>query len=492
MLRKIKDHLFSNKDLRQTILKNSFWIGLSIFVGRTIRAIVIIYAARILGTEGYGIFSYAMSVAAFFSIFSDIGLTSLVTREIAKDPERKDDYVTTVFFLKIGILIVTLVATIFLAPYFVKIEAVKPLIPLAAILVIFDNLRIFGFGFARAKEQMEKEGILSIGTDILITIFSLYILFSSPSPFNLALMYVIGSLLGTIVTFLFLRKFLFHLSGRFNPKIIKTILSVAIPFAVMGIFSALMINIDMVILGIFKNTNELGLYAAAQRPILLLYTLPAIIATSIFPIVSKLAHVDNGKAKMVLEKSISAILLVALPIFVGGIVLSYPIIRFFFGTAYEDATLSFQILLSTILLVFPGGIIGNSLFSYNMEKKLMLASGLGATTNVLLDLILIPPLGINGSAIATLTSQIVLNGICFFGLKKQIPFGIKLKIPSVFLSLFFMTISSYLLYSIGVHVILNIIISGIVYVIALVFTKEPLALEGKQLVTTFKKNIPAS
>jgi len=488
MYKRIKSYLFSNKNTKQTIFKNTFWLTASTVVGRFIRALVIIYAARKLGTDGYGIFSYAMSIAAFFSIFSDIGLTGLLTREIAKEPEKKSNYISTVFFLKVGALIVTLFATLFVSPFFIKIEATKSLIPLAALLVLFDSLRVFGFGFARAESKMEKEGIVSIVTDIFITVFSIASLVTSPSPFNLSLMYVLGSFVGTVLIFLTLKKQIANLSGKFDKTLIKPIMNVAVPFAIMGVFSALMINIDMIILGIFKDANELGLYAAAQRPIQLLYVLPTVIATSLFPVISNFIHNKKiDEVKMIVEKSVRITSLAAIPIFIGGILLARPIIFFFFGQQYEGAILSFQILLSTILLVFPGTIVGNTLFSWNLQKRLMLATGLAALSNVILDLLLIPLFGISGSAVATLVSQIISNGITWVSLKKEIDFKIFKHVFPLIVSIISMSVVSLVLSSLGIHVILNIIISGIMYGVMLIVAKEPLIAEVSALIPVVNK-----
>jgi len=74
-MNKIKEFLFENKSMRQMVAKNTAWLAIGEMVSRLIRAGLIIYAARVLGTEGYGVFSYALSLAALFTIFSDIGLS---------------------------------------------------------------------------------------------------------------------------------------------------------------------------------------------------------------------------------------------------------------------------------------------------------------------------------------------------------------------------------------------------------------------------------
>ncbi len=485
-LSRIKELLLSNRSLKQTVFKNAFWLSVSTISGRFIRAGVAIYAARILGAEGYGVFSYAMSLAALFSIFSDMGLSGLLTREISKNPEKREAYISTLAVIKAIILIATLLVTILVAPFCITISEVNPLIPFAAFLVLFDSLRAFGFGFARAKNKMEVEGIFAFVTDFVITAASIAILFIKPSPLNLSVAYTIGSAIGTICVFAALRKYFREFVSRPDKKLIKPILSVAIPFAIMGIFSALMINIDMFFLGFFRNANELGLYAAAQKPVQILYILPSLISASIFPIINRLAHENNfAKVKSIIESSIVAVVVIGLPIVIGGIILAKPLILLLFGNEYVNSTLSFQLLLSTIFFVFPGTIIGNTLFSLQMERKILKASAFGAIVNVAFDLLFIPLFGIVGSAIATIFSQITTNGLTWKMLYARIEFHVFKKLVRMFVAVITMGIVAYILSLTGIHVLISVAISAIIYFAMLFALKDPFALS----IFAMRKNI---
>src|SRR5680860_1828615 len=109
-LMNIKERLFNlllrNKSVGQTVLKNSFWLTFSLLISRLIKAIIVIYAARVLGVAGYGVFAYAVSIAGFLTIFSDIGISWIFVREVVRDPENRPRYVSTVFFIKMTLLII--------------------------------------------------------------------------------------------------------------------------------------------------------------------------------------------------------------------------------------------------------------------------------------------------------------------------------------------------------------------------------------------------
>lgn len=475
MMRKIKSFLFENKTETQTIIKNTFWLSGSAFVSRLIRAGMIIYAARVLGTEGYGVFSYVLSVAGFFTVFSDIGISGILTRQAVQEPEKLKEYFSTTAILKGILIVLTIGITIFVMPSFTKIAEADSLIPLAALLLAFDSLRNFAVSLIRARNKMELESGINMFTDMCITILGIVALIVAPSTKLLAYGYVAGAGIGSFVSFVAIRKNLSGIFSHFKLSLAKQILSSAWPFAIMSIFGGFMINIDMIIVGWFRTASELGLYGAAMRPINVIYIIPGIFAVSIFPIASKFIKNGNtARTKRLLERSLASILAIGIPIVAGGIIVAPELTVLLFGEAYEDATLPFQILLLTIPFVFIGSILGNVLFAYDRQKSFIGAYGLGAFVNVALDFLLIPPFGISGSAVATVCSQLVSNGFLWKTMKKTNPFRLFRNLKKVILATVVMSAVCLALTGFGIPVIATIVAGGGIYFATLFVLKEPL------------------
>ncbi|MCL4437515.1 flippase [Patescibacteria group bacterium] len=482
MREKIKNFLFKNKTTKQTIAKNTFWLSFGNGGSKLIRAIVIIYAARILGAANYGIFAYATSLAAFFTVFSDIGLSQLLTRELAANSERQKEYISTTFYIKLFLLVLTILLIIFVAPYFTKIKEARVLLPIIAFLLVFDNLRTFGFSVTRAYNRMELEGGLMILTEVFVTSLSLFVLFRAPSDFHLVLAYTIGSFLGFLATFTVIRQKIKDAFSHFRKALVKEIISSAWSFAILGLFGSLMLNVDVIIIGWFKDAIALGLYAASQKPILILYILPGLLSTSLFPIMVKLAREKQAdKMKMIMEKTMAIIFAAAIPAVVGGLIVAPQLIRLLFGAQYTDATLAFQILLFTFLLVFPGAIFGNFIFAYDQQKIFLISIGIGSLINVVFDLLLIPSYSISGSAVATLLSQLFANGYTWWKAKKIIPFGTLKNLPKIFLASMVMGIACWFLVYMKINVLINVAVSAAIYFAALFVLREKLIAEIKSV-----------
>ncbi len=100
----ILNFLLRNGSVGQTIAKNTFWLFFGQMTGRLFRAVIVIYSARVLGAASWGAFSYAMSLVAFLTIFTDVGVSAIVTKESARNPELSSQYFSTAFFIKLVLL----------------------------------------------------------------------------------------------------------------------------------------------------------------------------------------------------------------------------------------------------------------------------------------------------------------------------------------------------------------------------------------------------
>ena len=328
---KIASFLFRNQSTRQTVAKNVFWLTAGQIGSRVFRAFIIIYAARVLGAAEYGVFSYVLGLAGFFTVFADIGVNAILTREAAKRPEEASYYFATTFWIKIILLIITAGLVIFVAPYFSKIEAARVLLPFVALLTIFDGLRELANAFFRAREKMELEALTTTATNVAITLLGFAILYLDQSAQSLAITYALSAGVGTFAGIIILRKQFAGVFMFFRKRLIKPILSAAWPIAFLAILSVFMLQVDIIMLGFFRGAEDVGFYSAGQKIFQLLYTLPAILAMSIFPALSRaVGEKNNERTRSALEHGIALMSMIGIPIVIGGVILGKNIILFLY------------------------------------------------------------------------------------------------------------------------------------------------------------------
>lgn len=484
MWRKFKNFIFQNTTTRQTIAKNTFWLMVSNIGGRLVRAIIIIYAARVLGAAEWGVFSYAVSLTALFTVLSDIGIGPIIIRERSKlkdKPEEEKQILSAAIFLKIILILIAIFTILFVAPYFIPQENIKKLLPFTIFLFAFDSIRNFGFSLIRSMEKMELEAGLYLLTNAAIVSFGLIFLALNPRVVSFAAAYALGGGIGAIATIYALRNEFKKILRKFPARLFTYILAAGWPLAISGILGNLMIETDILIIGWFRSAKEVGFYSAAQRIVQILYILPAILAASLLPTFSRLAQKDNAKFKRGLEDALWLIYMIAIPLSIGGILLGKEIIRFAFGQEYVEASLSFQILVATLVVNFPAAILADVLFAHDKQKCLINHTLIGGISNITLDLLLIPTYGIAGSAAATFVSQLAGNIYLWSVVRSATRPRVIPRLKKILTASAFMGIAVLALNSIGLHVLLVIAASAIIYFVIIHFLGEPLFKEIKNI-----------
>jgi O-antigen/teichoic acid export membrane protein len=482
MWKKIKSFLLENKTAKQTVAKNTVWLSISNFGGRIFKAIIVIYAARVLGAAGYGVFSYAVTLAGFFTLFVDPGINAVLVREGAKATalERQVLFATTLI-MKAVIIAASVVVIVAIAPLFSTLPGAKALLPFVALIIIFDSTRAFIVSLFDAEEKMQWDAAAFIAANVSIAIFGFIFLLKSPTPLSFTSAYVAGTAIGALVAIWFLRtRFRGMLKGA-SLKRMGAILRTAWPFAITGALGILLTNTDILVISWMRTATEVGIYSAAIRIVQVLYLVPAVVATGALPILSRLAKHDPLKFRYALERIVSFIFLISIPISLGGAILASGIMRLVFGASYIAGGAALAILLLTLSFDYAGCVISNAIFAYDHQKSLIISSLIGGLGNVLFDLLLIPHWGMAGSAVATLLASILSNAYLWYAMRKLNRFSVLARIRKIFVAGAVMAAITALLLAAHINVILNIAISGAAYFAILLLFKEPLLREMKEV-----------
>lgn len=477
MLSRLKNFLFINQTTRQTIVKNTFWLYFGQIGGRLIRAILVIYSARVLGAEGYGIFSFAIGFAALFTILSDLGIDSIVIREVARAKNEEKRIIAAAYYIKLALNAISYLLILSAIP-FAPVAASRILIPLIGLAFIFDALRQFGFAIAKAIEKTEMEAGAYIAYQILTVTLGLTALIIWKTPFALATAYMLGSMLGFLIIALILRRYFWDISKYFNRNIAKQTLADAWPFAFLGLTGIILTNMDTVMLGWFTTPEQIGYYSAAAKPVQLLFMMPAILAVAALPTLSRKTKDHTGRNAT--EKLLTAVNLIALPVAVGGFLAPGIVVRLLYGMEYLAAVAPFQILIWIVIFNYPATIMGHAILAHNQQKKTIKFFVAAAIANIVFNYLLIPRWGVTGAATATLLSQIIATAGYYFVLKAVEQVRIFFNIKNGVAATIIMGAGILLLQAIRAPLWIVLLAGIALYVATLVALKEPIIREFKE------------
>ncbi len=475
MIKKIKNLLFAeNQTVRGAIFKNFTWLFLGNAGSRLFKSLIVIYAVRKLGAEGYGIFSYVLALAGFFTFFKNIGVDSILTREVAKRPKEDHNYFSTALGIEIILLIVTAALIIFVAPFFSgsEVKSAIALFPFAALIFIFDDLRDLFVAFLRGKEKMELEALVIVAGNIFLAFFGFIALYLLPTPKSFLIANAAASLVGVSAAAFLLRPFIGGVVKNFTKNLVAPILKSAWPFAVGGLAGAFLFNLDVVMLGWWRTAAEIGLYSAAQKIVGILAIFSGFIATATFPSLSRFSHSDQEKMKIVLRGALKIIFVVAIPLIVGGLVLKDPLMGFIFGLGYVPAANAFAILLFSILAIHSLPILTNALFVFDKQAKMIKYALASSLSNLALNFLLIPKYGMEGAAVATTISFFVYAILLWRETKNLHEFHIVPELSKSASAALIMGIFAFFLKVLGINVLANVAVSGAFYFLCLYLLKE--------------------
>lgn len=400
-------------------LHNIFWlvsekilqIGAGLFIG--------IWLAKYLGPERLGLLSYSQSVVALFIPFATLGIHAILSKELIKKNTSPEELIANA----IAIIIAGEILAYFLLKIFLVISNVKnPELNIIEVigLTIFGQIAIVFEVYFQSElksKNIATTSLISLTISSIIKI--ILILFKAPLIL-FAFSYVIDGLVILLCYSFFLKRNNDIKLGkmRISFKNIKNLLKESWPLLLGSLLTSIYWKIDQVMLKMFLGDYEVGQYSVAARLSEALYFLPVAIVLALNPAIVNAKEHNSSEYKKRMRNLYSLMIYISVPMSVITYLASDLIIMVLFGKEYYASSKVLQIHIWASVFVFVGVASGRWLVTEGIQIYLTLNQGLGALSNILLNLILIPKYGIEGAAWATLFSYALAGYFSFWIWKK--------------------------------------------------------------------------
>ena len=454
----------------QIIAKNTGVSGISQIISSILGFFLLIYIARYFGEVKFGKYSFAISFTALFIVFADIGISGLITREIARNKELTSKYLTNISAIKLILSFLTfglIILTINLMNYPQDTTYAVYLFGIYMILTSFTQM--FGAIF-QAFERMEYNATVIVARQIVLFLVALYVLFSGHGLIVLGYVYIFSEIICVTLSLIIVLLKIAKLKLIIDFSLWKKLIIESIPFSLNALFAMLFFKIDTVMLSVFKDDFAVGIYNAAYTPLLALNAIPAIFVSAIYPVMSRyfISSKDSLKIFTVLTSRYMAI--IGFPISIGCFILADQFIKLFYGNQYSDSVVAFQILALFIPLRFVSSITGTLLTSINKQGIRAVSVGFSAFFNIILNLVMIPYLSYIGASIATVLSELFLYFIFIYFINRQYK---RLELHKYFIKpiIASLIMGGFVFCFIKINLFLLITLSGLVYFMLLFLLK---------------------
>jgi len=467
----IKSLLLKNNNLKQTIFKNTFWLSLSEGATKILKLFLMIYVVRILGVTEYGKFTFALSFVSMLAVSTDLGISSLITREIAREKEKEEDF-PFILSLKLILSLITLVLIVVGSFFLTPNNEIRKLILVLGVYIAANSFAATFYSFFRAKEKMEYESFTKLFQSIVVTVVSLFILFNFPSVLNLSFSYLFASLGAFLLICLIFHSRINSIKFYFDVTKWKSILTLSIPIGLSEIFTVAYNTAGILMMGYYGQITQLGWYSASLRVTDVILVIIFLISTSFFPVLGRTYRKSKEELQKVWNLYIKIIISLVVPLIVGGISLAPQIIYFVYDPSYTPSVLVLRILILFIGISFVSTPFSQILFIFNQQKKIFRVALFGLILNVVLNLIFLPVYSLYGAAVSLMVTYFLMFLLLFRYLLKLTtikPFNLELillLIGSIIASGLMLIILRFAqIYNL--HVLFDVIIGIIVYSIFL-------------------------
>lgn len=363
------------------------------------------YISRVLGAENIGIYSYTLSISAFFILFGSLGIALYGKREIAylqKDKKKYSKAFWEILILRVITMSISLIIFYFTFARNGEFQNYYKILLLEIIANCID-ISWFFQGLEEFKKTVIRNMIVK-----LISVVCIFIFVKTKQDLTIYfIIYVLSILIGNGSLWLYLPKYLEKVKLKHINivKHLKPTFSLFLPQIAIEVYTLL----DRTMIGmIITDKAEVGFYDQGQKIIKMLLTIITSLGTVMLPRIAN-TYASGKKKKIIkyMRKSFNMVYLLAFPMIFGIVSISKDFVPKFFGQGYDKVALVISVISPIILFIGISNVIGTQyLLPTKRQKEYTISVVCGAVINFILNFCLIFRLGAIGASIGTIVAEL--------------------------------------------------------------------------------------
>jgi O-antigen/teichoic acid export membrane protein len=418
-----------------------------VFIGKLLNAatqyLIILLLGRFLGPAEVGLFFLGKAVLRFCNIGGTFGLSGSLLKFIPEYIVKEKFYnvhmlikFAIIFAASISIFLALVLNTTagVLSVYLFGDENLVQVIRLFAICLPLYTVLTIVLACIRSFRDMLSfsvlENIILPGGHVVI---ALILFIYSRDVQSVILAFMLSILLSILIGLILLKRNLPDKERKNIDKISrKKILSYSMPFMGSGIIGFFLLWTDTIMIGVFMNAENVGIYNGAVRIALLSNIVLASVNSIFAPVISRLYTKGSmADIELAYKTTVKWIIHLSLPCFLIIFIFSDEIMGLY-GPQFIHGSTALIILSLGQLVSISVGSAGYLLNMTGRAKVEFMNKGFLVALNLFLNWYLIPLMGIVGAALATASSITLVNALRLFENYKYLnihPFSLKILNP---------------------------------------------------------------
>src|SRR4051812_28723874 len=366
---------------------------------RATMLVAALIAVRVLAPGAFGAYTYAVALASIANFVIDLGLASLVTRDVAEDAERAPHLLGA--FVKAQLLLAAL--TFALVAALATSGLVSGPASVAAILLATAAVAIASLarpyeatitGLGRAELLTLTRGLR--GAALIAATAIAAMLWETPEALLGGM--AVAEAFGALATVVLCTALVVRPALRAPSRDLRRLLRAAIPFALLAGFNVIYLRVDTLMLGWLDTDVAVGNYGVASRVMETALVLPAYYGSAFLATVGR-TGARTPRARVQTAGAVRNVLLLTVPFAVALAYAATPLVDLIAGSEYEEAGTILTLLCPMLVLIASYGVLANLQVALDHVSLLVRILGLALVAKIAINLAVIPAYGPKGAAI---------------------------------------------------------------------------------------------
>lgn len=360
--------------------------------------------ARSIGVEDTGAYFLALAMITTIGVLDDLGLTSVLIREVAKAPEKASEWLQNVIGAKLIAMPVTVAVALFLPTFVGYSYEAALLVKIAIFIMLADTISLTFYGTLRGLHLLKYEAVgIFIGQGTSAVVGALFILTGHATLPLLVAALIAGSVWNACFSVAQVVRRLGWKALRPQFSMGSAPVRAAFAFFLAAVFVKIYSYVDSFMLNAFIGKEAVGLYSVAYKLTYAFQFLPLAFVGALYPTFAAHAKEPEALRKVFLDAEWYLALLGA-PIVFGIFALAPEIITFFYGADYAGSIVPLSILIFVLIAIFLDFPVGSLLNATGKQFTKTVIMGSTMVINAVANFVLVPRLEVMGASIAAVIS----------------------------------------------------------------------------------------
>lgn len=390
------------------ILLNTFYRSSADIVSKIVMLALYAVVARELGKAGFGLLNFALSLSAVVTVLGNFGQDTVMVREVARDRTLLDHYFFNNIVLKTILQLPAIAIVVLVLAASGSDRNTVAAVALIGLATVAEDLVGTCSSVFQAFERMAFHSVTMISLRLATALGGIALVVAGGGIQVVAAAYLVAALGALILAYIFVTR-IERPRWNVSAKAWGPLMRASVPIGLGSMFAIVLFRIDMTMLAALRSPRAVGLYGAAYRLLETTLFLSWSVGAAVYPIFSRLSSETVPSLTDTYAKAMKLIVALTFPFGIGAAVFAPDVLASIFGPEYEEAATALRLLAPTIAL-FPVAYVCSYLLI--AQRRQWLATtwfGVTAVQNIIFNFILIPALSLEGAAINTSISQVLIT-----------------------------------------------------------------------------------